>query len=205
MFWSSCSSVLLRVLPQRLVDRSDVDAVALDEFPACAQIRAPKAHRVPRPALDGGLVGDMIGVVAGFIVLEDGRAYAAANWATDAMLRAIGREIRDAVLREWLLSQQSVFVGMGMTSVDLREIAPQFRPVLRSAIREAHARVRCEGEFEELKAGSQWRDGWLKRFDDLAEMLRRCEVGEPPQAFNPHMRDLLPPTGNRAGPGWDQG
>jgi len=56
------------------------------------------------------------------------------------MLRAIGREIGDAALREWLLSQQSVFVGMGLTSVDLREMAPQFRQLLRSAIREACSR-----------------------------------------------------------------
>lgn len=146
----------------------------------------------------------MIDVVAGFIVLEDGRAYAAANWATDAALRAIGREIRDGGLREWLLEQQSVFAGMGMTSVDLREIAPQFRPVLRAAIRDAHSRLVRDGGFEELKAGTQWWDGWLKRFDDLAEMLRRCEAGEPAREFNPHMRDLLPATGDHAGPGWDQ-
>src|SRR5215468_4985983 len=61
--------------------------------------------------------------VGGFIVLEDGRAYAAANWATDATLRAISREVSDPALRAWLLAQQSEHVGMGMTSVDLREIA----------------------------------------------------------------------------------
>lgn len=142
--------------------------------------------------------------MAGFIVLEDGRAYAAANWAADAALRAIGREIGDAALREWLLAQQSELAGMGMTSVDLREVAPRFRPVLRAAIRDAHARLWRDGGFEHLKAGDAWWDGWLRRFDDLAEMLRRCEAGEPPQAFNPHMRAVLPPTGNRAGPGWDE-
>ena len=61
---------------------------------------------------------------AGFIVLEDGRAYAAANWAADATLRAISREVSDGDLRQWLLAQQSEQVGLGMTSVDLREIAP---------------------------------------------------------------------------------
>ena len=40
--------------------------------------------------------------VAGFIVLEDGRAYAAANWAADATLRAISGEVSDGDLRAWL-------------------------------------------------------------------------------------------------------
>jgi hypothetical protein len=51
--------------------------------------------------------------VIGFIVLEDGRAYAA-NWAADATLRAISREVSDPALRACLLAQQSEHVGMGM-------------------------------------------------------------------------------------------
>jgi hypothetical protein len=62
--------------------------------------------------------------MAGFIVLKDGRAYAAANWATDAVIRAIAAEVEDGEFRAWLLAQQSEFVGMGLTSVDLREVAP---------------------------------------------------------------------------------
>jgi hypothetical protein len=50
--------------------------------------------------------------VGGFIVLEDGRAYAAASWATDATLRAVSREVSDPALRAWLLAQQSEHVGM---------------------------------------------------------------------------------------------
>jgi hypothetical protein len=48
--------------------------------------------------------------VVGFIVLEDGRAYAAPNWA-DATLRAISRKASDPALRAWLLAQQSEHVG----------------------------------------------------------------------------------------------
>ncbi|MDR2988776.1 MAG: hypothetical protein LBV34_28465 [Nocardiopsaceae bacterium] len=142
--------------------------------------------------------------MAGFIVLEDGRAYAAANWATDAALRAISPEIADATLREWLLAQQSTVVGMGTTSVDLREVAPQFRPALRAAIRSAQARLLRDGSFEDLRAGDEWWEGLLRRFNDLVEMVRRCEAAEPLQAFNPHMRGFLPPTGKRSGPGWDR-
>ncbi len=33
-------------------------------------------------------------------------------------------------------------------------------------------------------------------------MIDRSLAGEPPEAFNPHMRGLIPPTGRRLGPGW---
>lgn len=142
--------------------------------------------------------------VAGFIVLEDGRAYAAANWATDATLRAISREVGDDDLRHWLLAQQSDQVGMGMTSVDLREIAPHYRPMLHAAIRQAFERVIQDGRFESLRADDDRWAGWLQLFDDLVEMLGRSEAGEPPEeAFNPHMRALIPPTERHLGPGWD--
>jgi hypothetical protein len=142
--------------------------------------------------------------VGGFIVLEDGRAYAASNWATDAMLRAISREISDHALRQWLLAQQSERVGMGMTSVDLREIAPHYRTVVHVAIRRAHERVMKEGRFENLQVGSEWWAGWVKLSGELVEMLRRSEAGEPAEDFNPHMRALIPPSGQRVGPGWGQ-
>lgn len=135
--------------------------------------------------------------------MEDGRAYAAANWATDATLRAISREVNDTALRAWLLSQQSQHVGMGMTSVDLREIAPRYRPVLRAAIRQAYQRVITDGRFENLHHGDTWWTGWLQLFRDLAEMLARSEAGEPAESFNPHMRALIPPSGDQKGPGWD--
>ena len=92
--------------------------------------------------------------VGGFIVLEDGRAYAASNWATDAMLRAISREISDHALRQWLLAQQSERVGMGMTSVDLREIAPHYRTVVHVAIRRAHERVMKEAGSRTCKSAA---------------------------------------------------
>jgi hypothetical protein len=141
-------------------------------------------------------------IVGGFIVLADGRAYAASNWATDATLRAIARSVTDDPLRTWLLAQQSEVVGMGMTSVDLREIAPQLRPVMASAIRDAFRRVQAEGRFDQLTAGDTYWDGWLQLFADLVEMLDRSEAGEPPSDFNPHMRGLLPSRNGRVGPGW---
>jgi hypothetical protein len=36
----------------------------------------------------------------------------------------------------------------------------------------------------------------------LADMVASVERGQPPEALNPHMRDVIPPTGERSGPGW---
>jgi hypothetical protein len=101
-----------------------------------------------------------------------------------------------------LLAQQSEQVGVGMTRIDLREIAPQLRPVMASAIRDAFRRVQAEGGFEHLSVGDSYGDGWLQGFADLVEMLDRSEAGEPPADFNPHMRALLPSRNGRVGPGW---
>ena len=139
--------------------------------------------------------------MAGFIVMEDGRAYAASNRGTDAVLRAIATEVEDAEFRAWLLQQQSQFVGMGMTSVDLREVAPKYRQGFYRAARRAHERAASEG-FEGLTGDWEGFPGWLERFGDLVVMIDRSLAGEPPEAFNPHMRALIPPTGWRRGPGW---
>lgn len=79
---------------------------------------------------------------------------------------------------------------MGMTSVDLREIAPSHRPVLRAAIRRAYERAAREGRFENLHAGDDWWAGWLSRFGDLVQMLAPSAAGEAAGSFNPHMRAL---------------
>ena len=137
--------------------------------------------------------------MAGFIVLEDGRAYAASNWATDATLRAIAAAVPDPPLQAWLLSQQR---GGGLTNVDLRELAPHCRPLVRTAIREAYRRIEEGGGVEDF-AETEFADGWRQRFGELVEMVERFESGEPPEAFNPHMNELIPPSGARSGPGWD--
>jgi hypothetical protein len=139
--------------------------------------------------------------MGGFIMLEDGRAHAMSNAATDATLRAIAREVGHPGLAEWLLSQQREIIGMGTTGVDLREIAPVYRRALPDAIRAAYARVEREG-FEGFHPGGQSWAGWFKGFTDLVEMLDRAEAGEPPEEFNPRMRAVIPARGGRQGPGW---
>lgn len=108
-------------------------------------------------------------LVAGFIVFEDGRAWAASNWATDTAIRAIAQEVEDPSFREWLLAQA---VGGGLSYVDAREIAPRFRPAFFNAIRKAAARIRREpltGE-DQLEV-PYWDTSYVERLGELLEMM----------------------------------
>src|SRR5437660_3479055 len=141
----------------------------------------------------------------GFIVLQDGRAYAGSSWGYDTTIKAIASVLferkQSQALAEWLIKQRSVIVGMGMGNVDVRELTPRNRELFLDAAREAFKRAEAQGS-----AG--WYDprafpGWLDRFRDLITMLDSIERGEPPSAFNPHMRAACEPTGEHSGPGWD--
>ncbi|MGQ0629938.1 MAG: hypothetical protein ACT4P1_02775 [Sporichthyaceae bacterium] len=90
---------------------------------------------------------------------------------------------------------------MGMTCVDLRELAPQHRPAVRSAVRAAYERAKRDG-FERLNEANDHTAAWLQLFAEFAEMVRRYEAGEAPDKYHPGMRGLIPPSGRRVGPGW---
>ena len=61
--------------------------------------------------------------MAGFIVLEDGRAYAANNWSYDAVIERIARALPETsagrALSDWLMAQRCIVRGAGLGSVDL--------------------------------------------------------------------------------------
>jgi hypothetical protein len=132
--------------------------------------------------------------VAGFIVLSDGRAFALRNWAVDVVLRTIAAALPGGELAEWVLAQQSTVVGAAMTNVDVRELTPANAQALIAAIR----RVAGDVSSYDLPADVDW----AAYFRLLADMADAAERGEPPEELNPHMRDVLPPTGERSGPGW---
>jgi hypothetical protein len=139
--------------------------------------------------------------VAGFIVFQDGRAFAIRNAGTDAVIRAIAAEIPDSEFRDWVLAQQSSLLGLGMTSIDIRELSPRCSDEWRSALRRASASV-LQADPEDLPydlRGPHWPD----YFRLLAAMLDASEAGEPVAKLNPHMHSPLPATHCRAGPGWD--
>ena len=132
--------------------------------------------------------------MAGFIVLSDGRAFSFRNWATDVVIRTIAAALPAGELREWVLAQQSSEVGAGMTNIDVRELTPANAEELLTAIRHVADNV----SSYDLPADSDW----AAHFRLLADMVDAAERGEPPQELNPHMRDVLPPTGRRSGPSW---
>lgn len=145
--------------------------------------------------------------MGGFIVLEDGRAYAANNWSYDAVIERIARALPETgagrALAAWLMEQRCVVRGAGLGSVDLRELAPGDQRLFVEAFEKAIITTGEEGPVG-------WCDpafypGWLERFHDLIGMIASIRRGEPPTAFNPHMRDVIPPSGERAGPGWGDG
>ena len=139
--------------------------------------------------------------VGGFIVFGDGRAFAISNAGTDAVIQALATELRDDEFRDWVLSQQSSLIGLGMTSIDVRELSPRCGEEWYAAIRKASSAV-SEARPDDLPYGLQG-EHWPDYFRLLLAMLEASEAGEPPDDLNPHMRAVLPPTGQRRGPGWN--
>ena len=142
-----------------------------------------------------------------FIILEDGRAWSAASWAYDAAIRYIAEAVRERntpeaiELAAWLLLQTNEEKGTGMGSVDLRELTTANRALFRTAAHDAFARLK-------LHPPNDWGDPtffppWLERFQVLLRLFRSVDRREDPKSFNPHMRGLIDPTGEKAGPGWD--
>lgn len=143
--------------------------------------------------------------MGGFIILDDGRAWAATNWAYDAAIRYIAEALPDSErareLSEWLLQQTSEVQGMGLGSIDIRELTAENRTLFVEAIRRATRRI-------EERGAEGWNDPsyfpvWKERFEVLLKLIESVEKGEPATIYNPHMRDIIPATGKQAGPGWD--
>lgn len=143
--------------------------------------------------------------MAGFIVLNDGRAWASANWAYDAAIRTIARALPNTqdgqTLAAWLLEQTSEVQGMGLGAVDLRELTPQNQTLFIQAVRQAVMALQTQD-------GNDWHDptafvSWREYFEILPQLIESIERGEPASMFNPHMKEIIPPTGDKCGPGWD--
>ena len=143
--------------------------------------------------------------MAGFIVLSDGRAWAGANWAYDAAIRAIAEALPSTQesndLADWLLQQTSKVKGLGMGAVDLRELTTQNQTLFIQAIYQAVINLK-------IQDGSDWYDptafpAWQEFFGVLPKLIESIERGEPATMFNPHMREVIPPTGDKSGPGWN--
>lgn len=136
-----------------------------------------------------------------FIDLDDGRTWRAANWAYDAVIEAIARELNrtdlERELARWLREQTCLACGPGLGSVDVRELSPASRAAFRMAAQRAY-------NTEAAAGPDGWRDpaafpGWLNRFHLLLRMWDAIDRGEPPGQDT----GCAAPTGRRVGPGWD--
>jgi hypothetical protein len=142
--------------------------------------------------------------MAGFIILNDGRAWAGANWAYDTALHTIiaalpsTQEGRD--LSGWLLQLTSEVKGAGLGSVDLRELTTQNQALFIQAVRQAAINLRTQNSNDRL-APVAFRS-WREYFEVLPQLIESIERGEPASKFNPHMNDVIPPTDDKSGPGW---
>lgn len=139
--------------------------------------------------------------MAGFIALDDGRAYADKNWNFHATVEAIAEALPSTTdglaLANWLRNDPTVQI---YHSVDVRELAPASHDIFLAAAEIALQREREKGPIG-LHDAEFWK-GWMKRFGELVQMIGCCRRGEPAPEFNPHMNDTLPATGDRVGPGW---
>lgn len=139
--------------------------------------------------------------MGGFIVLEDGRAYAANNWAFRELVKVIVEALPETEdgkrLVAWLQNDHEVTI---YNTVDVRELAPKFRAMFLEATQRAF-QLQTGKEIIESEDAEAW-VSWLSRFADLIKMMECIRRGESPAELNPHMNDVIPPTGEKRGPGW---
>src|SRR5450755_3207563 len=97
--------------------------------------------------------------MAGFIVLNDGRAYAASNWAFRATVEAIAEVLpktgEGITLAEWLRHDPSVQI---YHNIDVRELVPAIRDLFLDAAETAF-KVQKAGGPKGWSPTEAW-DGW---------------------------------------------
>jgi hypothetical protein len=92
--------------------------------------------------------------------------------------------------------------GAGLGHVDVRELTPKNQELFLKAVEDAYEALKERGPVG--WASPDFWPCWLGRFADLVKMLECVRRGEPPGEFNPHMRDRVPSSGAREGPGWQE-
>lgn len=142
--------------------------------------------------------------MAGFIIINDGRAVAPSNWGFDRMMEEIVKSLpnneNSADFKDWLLNQRNCICGPGLGSVDVRELTPENQELFWDAVIDAIHRCKAEG-------GEGWHDpnfysSWMEMFSNLLAFRESYLDGEDPDAFNPYLKSVIPPTNNKSGPGW---
>ena len=155
-----------------------------------------------------------ISMASGFLILDDGRAFAVRWAAHDVFIRAIADELRDSddekPLRDWLYSllpgpEDVEHLGYGpwlrksdgeviQRVLDIRELTKDNRTLFHTAAFRAHEKFISGGE-------SIVPHNYSTTFDRLIAMLNSVQSGESPDTITDwregHVQE---PTGNRIGP-----
>jgi hypothetical protein len=119
------------------------------------------------------------------------------SWKLSPALKRAGC----GLLADWLLEQRCSVQGMGLGSVDVRDLTPRNQELFLRAVVDAY---RIQQEKGPVGCSSEFWPSWIERFGDLVKMIECIKKGEPPSQFNPHMSDAIPPRHGKAGPGWDE-
>lgn len=150
-------------------------------------------------------------MASGFIILEDGRAWAKAGWLYDAVLGELIGSIHlgsdEEPFRKFLEDHRpkegDIDIGYGfirrgsdenvLRELDLRTLSPKARSVFWAAVE--RAMVHCQGEDSEpIRSG----------LTHLHAMGRSISNGEPPEALTDVTKPMdLPEPGLQEGPWWD--
>jgi hypothetical protein len=143
---------------------------------------------------------------SGFLILPDGRCFAKRWSAYDAVLHAVADHLAldqaTVELHDWLVKQLP-----GPDDIEEVGYRPWFRVSDRQLIARhldlrllapKHQQAFCEAAKNAVAPPNA--PDWLKMcLDDFADMVVRCERGEPPLSKS-DWREVLPPEGDPIGP-----
>jgi hypothetical protein len=143
-------------------------------------------------------------MASGFIVLPDGRCLARRWCAHDAVVSAVADEVAAAPLRQWLFEQlpgpdddEELGYGAWFRESDKTTVMRFFDLRLMTS---ENQRLFCDAAKRAASLSRE--EDWLTRcLSDLADMISRMESGEPPLSKSDWI-DVIPPEGDRIGPGW---
>ena len=143
-------------------------------------------------------------MASGFLVLPDGRCLARRMLAHDEVVRAIANEVVVEPLRKWLLEQLpgpddelSIGYGPWFRKSD-RTIVPRIIDVRLMTLENQQLFCDAVKRAALVHHDEEWP---ARSLSDFADMISRMERGELPHTKSDWIH-VLPPRGERIGPGW---
>jgi hypothetical protein len=146
-------------------------------------------------------------MASGFIVLPDGRCFSRRWSAHDEVLSAVAEQVSAPPLRQWLLEQlpgphddEELGYGAWFRNSDRTAIV-RFMDLRLMTVE--NQRLFCDAVKRAVLLHHE--DEWLEScLFEFADMVARMERGEPPLSKSDWV-EVVPPKGERIGPGWPAG